>query len=341
MKRYRINIEILSPVHIGTNEELDPLNYIIKESVFYRINLEKFLVDLEESLKQDFYGLVDSDDINGLRKFIIDNCDLSKYSLYSASVTKNIQDNYTRNIGNINNQLLVDPFIRSFNSFNAYIPGSSLKGAIRTAIISERAKNKRYDKNDRNLPKYFEGDVLSYGKDIRKDPFRTLKIDDTPLPEGSIFIAEIFNMVLARGGMANFKGMQIFKEVTESMVSKAPISLDTYLSIDDNLQEKRAVSSNITLQEIIESCNKFYSPKLEKEHIKFYARAPVRESSEKLLNIKLSKNQFLLRLGRFSQVECVTVDNFRNPKSRKGWGNSRNICEKKYPMGWIKISLHE
>ena len=32
MKRYKITMKLLSPVHIGTGEDFEPLNYVIDEA---------------------------------------------------------------------------------------------------------------------------------------------------------------------------------------------------------------------------------------------------------------------------------------------------------------------
>ena len=52
------------------------------------------------------------------------------------------------------------------------------------------------------------------------------------------------------------------------------------------------------------------------------------------------KNEFLVRLGRFSQVECVTVNEYRRPWNRKGWGKNRTVFNmegKLVPLGWTKV----
>jgi hypothetical protein len=51
-----------------------------------------------------------------------------------------------------------------------------------------------------------------------------------------------------------------------------------------------------------------------------------------------------MRLGRFSGVESVTLDNYRNPKPPGGktiWGTSRNLTEGLYPMGWVKVEVSD
>ena len=64
-----------------------------------------------------------------------------------------------------------------------------------------------------------------------------------------------------------------------------------------------------------------------------------------------SENEFLLRIGHWSQVEFVTLEeNFRNPKTpvRKGkvmpYGTSRivlNYNGQYLPMGWCKCTVEK
>ncbi len=44
-KQYRVNLHILSPIHIGTGQELDPFSYVIKNETLYLIDLLKWMED--------------------------------------------------------------------------------------------------------------------------------------------------------------------------------------------------------------------------------------------------------------------------------------------------------
>jgi hypothetical protein len=88
----------------------------------------------------------------------------------------------------------------------------------------------------------------------------------------------------------------------------------------------------------------FYKDKMEQEHKIFYKGSEVEKISDQLLNISFDDNSFLLRLGRFSGVESVTLDKYRNPKpsgKKSVWGTSRNLAEGLFPIGWIKVTVSE
>ena len=87
-----------------------------------------------------------------------------------------------------------------------------------------------------------------------------------------------------------------------------------------------------------------YDDKMQMEHDKFYTGSALSEFSQILLDEKIADNEFLLRVGRFSGVESVTLDKYRDPQvpdKSKGWGNTRNMADGKFPMGWMKLSVVE
>ena len=80
------------------------------------------------------------------------------------------------------------------------------------------------------------------------------------------------------------------------------------------------------------------------EHDKFYMGSSLSEYSQALLNENFTENEFIIRVGRHSGVESVTLDEYRNPQPPgkvKSWGNTRNIADGFYPMGWIKMRYEE
>jgi CRISPR type III-A-associated RAMP protein Csm5 len=336
-------------VHIGTGEQIEPFNYVIRDHTFYRIDLSGFLANLTEKTRNEFYRLNQKGDINVLRQFIAESVDLDEFTLYTAGVSETVETLYRNKISDINNQLLVTPFIHSEIDYRSYIPGSSIKGAIRTALISGIAKNKKFDKSDmKKFAQFFEGMALSY-RDVKNDPFKAIKIRDAHLPEDARVVCEIYNMgrhKTARG--SQFKSMQMFNEVTKSLLDEEIMEFVAEVIIDEELQNRARLSHKFTIEDIITACNAFYLDKMKMEDNKFYVGTPVEKASKMLLSQTCKENEFLLRVGRFSQVESVTVDEHRvphtrfNPRTKRqmGWGNTRNICEKKYPCGWIKATVH-
>ena len=142
MKRYQMNLKILSPVHIGSGETLDPLEYAIEEGLFYRLDLTRFVNRLAGNLKREFLAAADEMNPIQMRKFIVDNFDPRMDALSYAAAAEPFVEAYRRNLQNPHNQLVVNVMTRTGIDYRMYIPGSSIKGAIRTAVVSTLAKQK-------------------------------------------------------------------------------------------------------------------------------------------------------------------------------------------------------
>lgn len=240
------------------------------------------------------------------------------------------------------NQLLIHPFLRTEDAAFPLIPGSSLKGAVRTAIISEMAGKSGLSKPREPREEYeFEFKVLGC-RDAKEDPFRGLKIRDKTLPHDAVIVREIRNMAKGKGRELQPNSIQIIAETTHSTITGKEAAFQTELLLDDALFSTRFLAKPITVDQIVKSCAAFYKDKMKKEHDKFYKGGEAESASTLLLNTEFGNNSFPLRLGRFSGVESVTLDEYRNPKppGKTGkWGTSRNLAEEKYPMGWVKATV--
>lgn len=155
-KVYRMSLTTLSPVFIGSGEELNKSMYVYNDNEIMIIDEKKLIKELllRKGLYESFLNGCSSGDLN-LTNFLEKNLhgykdiDIYKYKITSYS---NIKTN-----GKFNN---INTFIKSSNG-KPYIPGSSIKGAIRTAIIAnEIYHNKEKYINffeNKNYPKNFHG----------------------------------------------------------------------------------------------------------------------------------------------------------------------------------------
>lgn len=334
-----IHCEILSPIHIGTEKEINPLEYIIRDGTLYKISLEKFVAAMDDARRSEFEEVIDGGNLVDLREFMVKHINIERDTVYSVEVSQSIEQMYEEKFGYIRNQLLIKPFLRTQNETTPVVPGSSFKGAIRTAIISELAKQKKLSKpKNFREERMFESTVLGYD-DAKNDPFRALKIRDSLLQGDTTQIRMIENVSRGKGGVLRPTGVQMTCEVACSFLTGTSVEFETELLFDDLIFKSGFIREKITLDRIKEACNAFYRPKMEMEHEKFYKNSDAEDPSRQLLEVSLEANSFLIRLGRFSGVESVTLDEYRNPRPpgrRSVWGRSRNIIEARYPMGWVK-----
>lgn len=138
------NIElefVLSPIthiHIGNGNQLSPTDYIIKKDTIYFINIVKYTSYLISKDKESFEKKLEKEDIFDIYDFFIDNFEIDKKNTYYTSYNVNniFLKNFKTKLDKKTNQLLLNEFIRNGISFKPYIPGSSLKGSLRTAILN-------------------------------------------------------------------------------------------------------------------------------------------------------------------------------------------------------------
>lgn len=195
-KVYKCKIKTVSPVHIGSGKDYGPSEYVnakAKQSgqivkTIKRIDFAKFYRDMDED-KQD--------------KFL---SNLSNPNYKIEQDYPNISKEYTRynsiNKSTISKESPLAPDISEHikTSDNIYIPGSSLKGAIRTAILYDLID----DDNIEDIPNL-----------IQRRGNRTI-IDRRNYND---FIDEFFS---ARRGNSAQKNIMRFLQISDSSVRKNP-----------------------------------------------------------------------------------------------------------------------
>jgi len=369
MQKIKFKGTTLSPIHIGTGEELEPLEYVVtNKDRFYKIKLDEILGNLSETEREKFYSLIDKNDLVAIREFVsrmfFKN---TQFNYYNVDVTDSFRNHYKEKKNDIRNQVIINPFIRNQRTFAIYIPGSSLKGAIRTAFLNAELLIKL--PNDQNMWKdrsnILEGKLLEYHYinpkarrwqekdkiDIKKDPFRVLKIPDIPLQENSTIISMVYNRRFYKNGKYDEKeGVQTNFEVTKSLISNKSVEFNGEITIDVELMVKnygkgRWIKKDIEINEIIKSLNDFYGSKLYYDDKRFFEKSQIKELSAYSKQLveefeEFDKNkEALIRVGRHSGFESITLDKVRRTRQGKFQSNSKTICENKFPMGWIKLSF--
>jgi len=142
---YKIKIEPLTAVHIGSGNSLLPVDYTLEkpngstEKRYVKFSSDKIINSILESgtaqQKQELQNVSDLNDINALAKFF------RKYFYlgveYDSKVTKDFINLYSSKInsGLFENSLEVNQILH--HGAKPYIPGSSIKGAVRTAILNQ------------------------------------------------------------------------------------------------------------------------------------------------------------------------------------------------------------
>lgn len=344
MLTYHLQIKILAPLHIGSGEEIDPFEYVIKEGRLYKINLYDFLYHLAPIEQEEFNKL--STDIVLLRQFIRNKADFNKFSEFNVEVSNKIESVYENKFQDVHNQLIISPFIRDL-SF-PFIPGSSIKGAIRTAVIFELFQEKANEKTRTDI---FEAELLKSergfydekaqrfivrGVDGGKDPFRAIKITDARLPENATYVDRIETFSRKNDEIKPLN-IQILKEITYSSFQNKPITLTNELRFDDQLiKRNREINlKSINKDFIIRACNNFAHQIITNE-LKYFSDYPTAELYQHLKDESLDKDEFLLRFGWGSGFDSMTINlKKQKPKSIQ----TRKLVDEYLPLGWVRAKI--
>ncbi|MEA3465351.1 MAG: type III-A CRISPR-associated RAMP protein Csm5, partial [Thermodesulfobacteriota bacterium] len=153
-----IRLEILTPVHIGSGDTSDPLDYVVAtqdgQDYFCQIDLDAWLEDYPD--QEALSKVLDNGKLPAIRKFIADKLDVDIYARSSSKIiSPEIAKKYRHHIADLNspNQLLIEPALKNPLTGGLLIPGSSIKGAMRTAVIDWCDQNWKLNLRDSRNPR--------------------------------------------------------------------------------------------------------------------------------------------------------------------------------------------
>ena len=119
-----IEVQVISPVHIGSGNRHTQLNFIFHDQKITVIDQEKLLeqVGRDERTVNQFISQVER---NVSIKDILESCHLSFLDLEAYTITANVFQVPTE----------VQEFIKDPFSLAPYLPGSSIKGSLRSSLL--------------------------------------------------------------------------------------------------------------------------------------------------------------------------------------------------------------
>ena len=347
MKRYLATLTCLTPVHVGTGEVYEPFDFVIRERSLITVDTARALETMAPQDGLRLEGCLDQGDMAKARQLFAEKIDLKAPGVtrYQAEVTEGIAREYRTKLTDERNQLLIQPCSHRADTGQPVLPGSSIKGAIRTAVLDGLAarlgRKARVERRGRN-GNATERDILG-SRDLDEDPFRCLKIRDASFPIESSRIVPVENVT--RNGKAKSIDMrvEVFKEDSRAEME---ILLDDQLHgvkvRDQRTHQEKQIRHPFNMADIQIACREYFLPRMKQEHERFYQGGrQVSQISAQLLKTAFKENEFPLRIGRFSQIECMTFSRQHlqeDPLQGIKHGNTRNLAEGCWPMGWVKVT---
>jgi len=322
MSRVTFILTPLTPLHIGAGEALEAYEYVVIDNKLYSFSPEQVLGRLSPPEQEKFVNLLGTN-LGELHRFLRERKELvADHANYTIPMTDEAQRLYTERLHNPRSDLAIYPFIKT--SYKPFIPGSSLKGAIRTAMLYTKARHPITEDNYRRL----EQKAFGYDK-VTQDPFKNFKLSDSQACPDATRLATV--AVFTRRANAWQASIPMLREVTNSKMTS-----DSAQSFTHTVELKE--EAGFKLEELIRACRQFYDLHLETEARYLDNLPQPREIYHRLLNLKNSLNpdSFLLRLGWGSGFDAVTLNYAMAQRKEK---RSRRLAAAGIPLGWVEITM--
>lgn len=381
MKYKNVRLQALSPVHIGTGQILDPLSYLIREDGgsywLHQLDIGKWVS--QNTDPDELSTFLSNNNLVAGRSRIaadidVDFCTITKSKVYSREMA----EEYLVKLSDTNtvNQLKIAPTMRNPFTQAPFIPGSSIKGAIRTALLDyvdrkyqlglkeakerdEEARRQKGSNNEYQKRRSNEYDRIISGifGDIRDSVFKDLKIPDFEFGAGDshyVTAVEISNNL----GRENSTPKDPCEVVSSRLTTAAsPVitgrigigAINRHYSETLFIRRNKRFNEKWALSDIMAICNDFYKERYCAEKEKFYSLPHLAATGEELKRIddeieKPGKGEMILRVGHYSHVECVTItENAPLTRVVNGkklpHGTTRTLADGVFPFGWVKIKV--
>jgi len=321
-------IRILSPTHVGCDEVYDPTGFVVDEkacilTAFEPLDFFRSLGRQDQDRYADICRIGTIESIIELYKFMRGK----QFRGHVVGMCSGLVAQYQKTLGipahdrrKIQQEL--NNFSISRTSYTPttqkpYIPGSAIKGALRTAYLNHVAKDKRvpYDPRDRKPADTLEKGLLDYQK-LENDPFRLLKVSDFH-PVGPCRTKIVF-AVNEKKEPSKFKARgpyQILEIIEPGAIFTGTIQILAPLS-------RAIITTPLTEKAVFESAAEFYRKEKNRED------EELKEADIPVLITGDKENAVSLRLGRHSGAESVTITGHRNIKIMKKRGDRPDRADK-------------
>lgn len=379
-KHYEITLKPLTGIHIGTGESLTAMDYFVKP-----VNrIPRYVAYSQDSILQRVIGdpiqaqaydrACNDSSLIDLFKFFESNFSISQDLSYLCEVTDSFAQEYSKKQKGspLDGTCEVFSMYRPAGKKSPVIPGSSFKGALRTALLNQimhdwdeqtffgpeyaRLKEAKERFNFRDaaaIEKQLQ--KKAFGDNPKNDLFRTILFGDASFPaKDTQIVGKVENIARNQNGAIEIKGIPIYAEVLKGSLMDSAAEGICHTIVDVDMQMIKFPGNRYgSMQALVSACHYFFKREFVREAEKFYDGSSDRrlelyqQLKKTVMNLGDSKDTFLVRVGRWSQAEFVTCEPiFRMPKVPKdhGYGNTRMVFDfngQLLPLGWCLCKVKE
>ncbi len=319
-------LEVLSPLHIGCDEDYEPTNFVIDEKNGELINFNplEFISNLKPDDREEFSKICNLGTIASLLdiyKFMQRHANQAKgrririgtgFQRHYAD-TLRLSGRDQRRVRKELNQFRIERTAFQPLTGISYIPGSAIKGAIRTALLNLRKPKYPVpvNKGDKKAGQKLERTIFNDGS-FATDPMRLVKVSD--------FIAEkepanrIVYAVDKKKKPSEYESSAPYQILEIVQPGATFVGSVTIVSPENECGE--LPHKPVTTGELKDAVSRFFRHEKERENRQL---AAVGIAAGK---IPADDEKLLLRAGRHSGAESLTIDGYRHIKIMQGRGKS-------------------
>jgi CRISPR-associated protein Csm5 len=333
---YRLLMTPLSPIHIGTGDSYEPTNYVIEEDLLHEFDTGAVMAAMTAADRKALLDIgrrkPNPEMLQAMQRFFFERREvLMAYGVNRIPVLPGVADicrsrvgqaaNREANGNKVFNQLEIDRTAYNPITRRPVLFGSSLKGAIRTALLDGLNRGALLPKSESNN-RQLQQRLFQYqsGK-FELDPLRLIHLAD------AVWYGE-----------PDLPAAQVYLAVNRK---KAPVKDE-----QGHLRKSQAESKNP--HQILESVPgwRYLDPEWDRSIEMLLEQARARMEHGEV---------FLLRVGRHSGAESVTLNGVRNIKIMQGKGqnpeygptaktfwlaaNGKDQKQNLLPFGWLLVEV--
>lgn len=350
LKKYKCTLTLQSPVHIGSHvQSVNKLEFLDLGDEICMVDISRLTAFLSEKLGpdviNDFTTYISQAAARGGNKQVkggltefIEGCKLSVEETAGEAGTRRIR---ILSSGRRINEFM--PLIRD-GFIVPYIPGSSIKGAVRTALmanlyerkgLSSRFPEPINDKKKKEAAKPME--KKAFGTDPNHDIMRSVRIGDAYCKEEAqtaIMEVQVITTERVARGTAERKAVQGATPLFEEVLPPGQ-RFAFEITIEEGLAEAIERGKGFTSKEILVALNSFYCKVFEDEARVFSTTGAGGGKTEKGALVKWIKEKYPGRSFTLKQQEQLKEE-FEREKGDSRPGGSLNIIDGDFSLESIR-----
>jgi CRISPR-associated protein Csm5 len=310
-------LRTLSPIHLGCDEVYEPMSFVVDEenkrvTVFDAMDFMKTLNEKEKRLLMEISRKGTATSILELYRFMRNR----RLPGSQVEVCPGFVDHYRDTLAIPLNdsrrvQSQLTEFAISRTAFNPsdgrpYIPGSAIKGALRTAYLNSRAARMKVSTpGGKGAAQKLEEKLLNT-YNFETSPFRFLKVSDfMPVGEVKTRILYAVNRKKIPSKHEARGPYQILEIIEPGALFVGVISIAK--------PEKGAgIGVPLSYEAVVQSAQNFFSKERAREN------GSLNAIGCPSLTLQTPEKAFELRIGRHSGAECLTIEGHRSIKIMQG-----------------------